>query len=336
VTRAAEHALADALGLVPRIVAAEAERLPAKARGWRVVRAGLTSTRMAVAVLGRDEGEPGAVLKLPTTAEAADGLRREGRMLHALAAEPRVRGWCEFAPRPYALGDVLGQPYRLDRALPGRPPSRTARDDDALARAERRAAAAIAGLHAGTAARVVVGRELAERWIDARIEAAFGRGWRSGSRGERLETLRAELQSGLRGREVVASWIHGDYWLGNVLFSGDGSVAGIVDWDAAAPVDLPVHDVLHLLLYGQRLRSGRELGAIVRGRLAGAPWSRHERELLDRHGAWSHDGALPERHLLLLYWLRHVSLHLGQQGSGRGVRRRLWERRNVDRVLAAL
>jgi hypothetical protein len=37
---------------------------------------------------------------------------------------------------------------------------------------------------------------------------------------------------------------------------------------------------------------------------------------------------------LLLYWLRHVALHARQQSQQVGYRYRLWERRNVEPVLA--
>ena len=41
--------------------------------------------------------------------------------------------------------------------------------------------------------------------------------------------------------------IHGDLWLGNILFSGD-EVTGIVDWEWVRPDGFPFVDALHLLL----------------------------------------------------------------------------------------
>jgi hypothetical protein len=317
-------------------ILAEASRLPRDAAGWTVARAGITSTCMAVVVLAGEDGAPGAVIKLPTTSEAAEGLGRESGVLADLGSDARLDGWRALVPDPCCFGDVLGQPYRVDRALPGDPPVDTLRDDDARVRMQRLAAEAIDGLHRATATRVVVDRRLAEKWIDARIESAFGRAWLSHSAAAQLDALRQELHAALEGRELSASWVHGDYWLGNVLFRAEqDAVGGIVDWDAAAPVDLPIHDILHLLLYGRRQRTGEELGQIVQSHLAGEEWSGEERELLDRYGVWSHDGVLSDRHVLLLYWLRHVGLHMSQ-GLFDGLRRRLWETRNVHRVLGAL
>jgi aminoglycoside phosphotransferase (APT) family kinase protein len=336
-TAVRDRALSQACALVPRILAAAAPDLPEGAGGWTIDRAFLTSTRMAIVMLVRGDGVTGAVVKLPTTPEAAEALGRESGTLAELGADVRLGDWRALVPQPCAFGELLGQPYRIDCALPGQSVVDTARDHAAIARAQWQAAAQIDGLHRATAARVVVDERLAAQWIDAPLVSAFGRAWLTHSAADQLEALRRELHEALEGRELFASWVHGDYWLGNVLFAPDGEeVEGIVDWDAAARVDLPVHDVLHLLLYGRRLRTGKELGGIIERRLAGEQWSREEREMLDRYGSWSHGGVLSDRHVLLLYWLRHVGLHLSQQGASGGMRRRLWETRNVHCVLGAL
>jgi hypothetical protein len=48
----------------------------------------------------------------------------------------------------------------------------------------------------------------------------------------------AKIQSGL---------VHGDFWLGNVLFKKE-RVAGIIDWEWARRDGIPVADILHMLL----------------------------------------------------------------------------------------
>jgi Phosphotransferase enzyme family len=199
------------------------------------------------------------------------------------------------------------------------------------------AAETIHVLHRSTATTVLGDFGLAGRWVDAHLDELSRHGGRNKPLAGGLERLRDELCDALEGITFSAAWIHGDYWLGNLLFSGEPSTpAGIVDWDAAAPIELPLHDLLHLLLYTRRLVTGEELGQIVRRQLSGGAWSSQERRLLDRYGAWRHDGSLSDRHALLLYWLRHVALHARQQRPPVGYRYRLWERRNVDPVLAAL
>lgn len=60
---------------------------------------------------------------------------------------------------------------------------------------------------------------------------------------------------------------HGDLWAGNLLIR-DGSLAGVVDWDAWHPSGAPGTDLLYTIVTDQWLRSRRRLGEIWRSR----PW----------------------------------------------------------------
>jgi len=46
---------------------------------------------------------------------------------------------------------------------------------------------------------------------------------------------------------IPGDLVHGDFWLGNVLFNGD-AVSGIIDWEWAQRDGLRVVDGLHMLL----------------------------------------------------------------------------------------
>jgi hypothetical protein len=314
--------LADAASLVPDVLAA----LPGPARGWVIDSARVTSTDMAVIALARPREAPAAVVKLPLTAAAARGLERESAALTALHADQRLGEWRALVPDVLAQGSVRGQTYRLDRALPGRMPAITAPREEA-------AAELIHELHRATASELA-GDAVAEHWVDAPLRELVRHGR---SHATRLRRVREELHAALAGRRLAAGWIHGDYWLGNVLcVDGHARPDGIADWEAAATPELALHDVLHLLISGRRLASGAQLGAIVRSHLDGAGWSARDRRLLDRYGTWCHDGALSDRQALLLYWLRQAAVHARQQSRIGGGRYRWWELRNVDAVLAAL
>jgi aminoglycoside phosphotransferase (APT) family kinase protein len=233
---------------------------------------------------------------------------------------------------------VLGQPYRIDSFVRGRELL------SGLADAARRdvlveaAAQAIGVLHGSTAATAVGDAGHAERWIDARLAdlAAAGAG-RDPRFAPRAALLRAELHDAVIGRTLTTSWIHGDYWVGNLLFSQDGAgVRGVVDWAAADPADLPLHDLLHLVMYTRRVVGGQGLGQIVRAQLRAPRLSALEQRLLERHVGWPPGGLPSYRDALLLYWLRHVAMHARQHGLSGDWRYRLWERRNVHAVLGAL
>jgi hypothetical protein len=293
-----------------------------------------TSTGVAVMKLARRGAPPSAVVKLAAASEAKRALARETATLATLHADRRLDGWRALLPRPLAQGSARGHSYRIDSALDGRA---VTRPSAALAPALLLCAATSIGvLHEQTATAVGGGTDVVERWVDAPLRELL----RHADGGRRLERrvdlLRDELHDALGSGTFPAAWIHGDCWLGNMLFTGTSAPTGIVDWEAAAPLELPLHDVLHLLLYARRLATGRELGQLLCDQLGRHQWSADERVFLGGQRAWTARGALSERHALLLYWLRHAAVHARQYRSPAGYRYRLWERRNVLPVLAAL
>lgn len=322
------------LGALTREIAAvHPEALPLGA-GAVVLRGTRRATAGGLIVeLGRPGAPVCTILKLASTGAGRRQLERETAILAALHADERLADWRELLPRPIAHGILHGRSYRLDEALAGVPVPTSKKSPDPRVLAA--AASAIAVLHAKTRVRVVGGPDLAERWVDAPLRELTRRGDRSRRRRYCLDLLRDELHGAVTAGTFTGSWIHGDYWLGNLLFSG-GSPTGIVDWEAAAPLELPLHDVLHLLLYTRRLVSGRQLGEILRDQFQRHEWSSEERTLLEQHWPWLLDAPLSSRQMHLLYWLRQVAGHARQQSQSAGYRYRLWERRNVLPVLAAL
>jgi hypothetical protein len=329
--------LADVCALVPRILDAEAGMLHGRGVRPGIARAQLTASGRAIVMLAPPGKSPRAVIKLPLTAEARSALERETRVLAALHADERLGDWRSLVPLPLAEGTVLGQPYRIESVLTGSSVGGRA-GDDATRGVMLEAAASIHFLHRTTMTVASCDSRLAERWIDAPIRDLARHGDRRRPRlASRLDRLRAELHGAVSGRVFSMSWVHGDYWLGNLLSSpGAPTIEGIVDWDAAGSDELAIHDVLHLLFYTRRLRTGRELGGMVRGHLRGERWSPWERRFLQRYGAWCHDGSLSDRHAVLMYWLRHAAFHVRQQARSPTYRHRIWEMRNVQPVLAAL
>jgi aminoglycoside phosphotransferase (APT) family kinase protein len=130
------------------------------------------------------------------------------------------------------------------------------------------------------------------------------------------------------------SWIHGDFWPGNLLVAEDGmTLTGIVDWDLAENGELPMHDVLNLLMATQQFVKRRGLGDIVRGRLNGAPWPSEIQAILEE-ARYAMPADVPERALLLLFWLRFIATYLRKCPDR--ARDEWWMNTNVERVLQTL
>lgn len=335
-SRAEVGALGEVLSLVPGILSAESAALPSCARRPLISDSRVTSTGRAIVVLSHPQRPPSVVLTVPTSVRAVAAHRQETSSLAALHEDERLADWRGLLPTPLAAGKRLEYEYRLDSALPGDLMLRWLDEPSRAWRLVETAAEAVQPLHGRTATEVRCDSIVAGRWVDARIDLV-ARLARRRQQAHRLERLRAELRSALAGCVVRTSWVHGDYWPGNILASArQPEVAGIVDWDAAAPDELALHDILHLLLYTRCLQTGSELGQIVSGHLRGAAWPAWERRLLDRHRR-CHDDTLSERHALLFYWLRAVAFNVGQQYDRvDSLRFRYWQRRNVESVLAAL
>jgi hypothetical protein len=82
---------------------------------------------------------------------------------------------------------------------------------------------------------------------------------------EPLTTLMHRVQRELA--HVRGMMRHGDLWAGNLLVR-DGTLVGVVDWDAWHPSGAPGTDLLYTTVTDQWLRSRRRLGEIWRSR----PW----------------------------------------------------------------
>jgi aminoglycoside phosphotransferase (APT) family kinase protein len=320
--------VAELRAAAPAVLAAEAAALPPGAGAAGLLDAHVTSTGLGIAIAGGRSGLPGVVVKLALTGGAASGLDREGRALAALHGDERLAGWRALVPQRLAHGTLGRRRYAVDTAMAG-----TTGDRATPAAVQETAAEAIAELHGRTAAPVRVGDALAAQW--AARPAALLAEHAGRHTANALCRVAEALEGALHGRTLTAGWVHGDFWPGNLLVRPDGAVSGIVDWDAAAPRELPLHDVLHLLLYTRRVARRAELGEVIVEQLRAPEWAPGERRVLRAYGE-PPAAALADRDALLLYWLRHAAAHTRQQDGARSSRYRLWRRRNVDAVLEAL
>jgi aminoglycoside phosphotransferase (APT) family kinase protein len=151
---------------------------------------------------------------------------------------------------------------------------------------------------------------------------------------QQLARLEAELRVQLYGSELPFSWVHGDFWPGNLLLRPDsGAIGGIVDWDRASADQIPLYDLLHLLAYTRKMQQRSELGEEIVSYLLPAAFDKHERALVREAMVQLGLPTSAEsfRAIVLLYWLRFASANLSRypifQSDGR------WLKKNVFLVL---
>jgi aminoglycoside phosphotransferase (APT) family kinase protein len=265
-------------------------------------------------------------------------LRQQVHILTMLHADGRLAEWRALVPTLLAVGEIEGHAYIVQQLLPGREATSVLSSPAARARMQVAAAAAIGELHRLTAASVVVDAGMLERWIDAPLQVVrhvTATLPRAAGNERAIERLAIELREALAGRTLSVCTVHGDFVPGNILVTPDGAaLTGIVDWELAAHDDLPLLDLLLLLLCVRMVVHRCELGNIVRALLDGAEWTHHERALVEAAEVALPGDAVGMRAMVLLCWLRYVAASLGKSQYFAG--HRLWMMKNIEAVLQSV
>ena len=231
-------------------------------------------------------GSSRLVVKIPVTAVASEAVTREGRMLvdlRRMCTGPLLGTF----PRYVESVHVEERSALVSTALPGAPMSvgyhqwlHTARRSR-VAADFRRAAAWLTAFQTDT--------QLGDRPMTwpTEVEDALRRRW-DGHPCLDLALRRVQAaRSHLEGRTAPTTAVHGDFWFGNLLVTGD-AVTGVVDWENGAVTGSPLRDLarfpLSYSLYldrhtrrGHRVLGHRGLrrdsfGAGVRYALLGSGW----------------------------------------------------------------
>jgi len=208
---------------------------------WRVAGHLPTDLEIVVASLESDGDAPPAVVKLAAEPEASPGLAAEAAAIEELRRLPGLEEWRRLVPAVLVTGADDGLAFFIEDRLPGTDARTAAVSPDATTRLVAEAAAAIAPLHRATAQPCVVDAAMLHRWVGepladvARLLEGPGRRRRESG----LDALGVELETSLLGADVTETWIHGDYWLGNLLVDDDNRITGIVDWGQTERHGLP-------------------------------------------------------------------------------------------------
>jgi hypothetical protein len=198
-----------------------------------------------VATSGSGPREQLAV-KVPTTPRASTAVETEGRMLVALRRLP-LGTLHDTVPRYVESVQEDGSTVLVSTLVTGTPMSvgyhrylHTARPDavradfrragDWLREFQRQTGAATDSLIWPT----TVHDEVAGRWDGhPDLPAALAR--------------LAAARDRLYGLSTPVTVVHGDFWFGNVLVTGD-EVTGVIDWEAGSPAGCPLRDLVRFAL----------------------------------------------------------------------------------------
>lgn len=286
------------------------------------------------------------ILKASASAEGRRALVRHMLQSQSLCKNPLLKG-LGFKLSQIVASELKPTGVRLvERAWTGEDGrsflSSRRRYDAGL----RCALAGIGEIHARTAVTRVVDDTWLARWLDSgrgAVEQAKPALLDDAERHDALAGfLRAQRVFWL-GRKLALGTGHGDFSPGNVLFAAgksetDATLAAIIDWEAASKDAPPGLDAMFMLLTARALRSGEELGFVVRHMLEHPVLSADERHALAAlEPAWlaaygSMTGRAVIRALCGLAWWQHVTTNLAK--ASRFSASALWTAINVDRVLA--
>ncbi len=305
---------------------------------WRLESIANNQTNTIVAFLRPSNGRAPVVVKLPTSIREAESLKKQSENLVSLASDDGLGDWRRVLPNVIACGTVRGFDYYVEQAVPGTPMIELFRNRIVSWNLVNLAVSEINTLHRKTARCLEVDKALVQAWVDDPIYNLVLYSFNGPApyyyQGA-INQLQNRLHRALFERQVCVSWIHGDYSPANIMFDPSGShVTGIVDWDLARPNELPLLDLMHLLVSLRMETRKREMGHIVSDLLVNKDWNPSELKLIQAVGQDLQGSAIDLSDLLLLTWLRHINANVTK--TTRFDNHQQWAVENCISVLKAL
>ncbi len=228
---------------------------------------------------GADERDPEGrwIVRVPLNAAQARLVEREHVMLRRLRAEfPGVP-----VPEPLFSGRLDGMFVTCERRLPGHSAAQFSGRRASMARLFAQAADHLAELV--VAPRATLDEERFGELVTARYELA-ARFAEPESTRRALAAMHARARETLQGRELPLVLAHSDLRSKHVQIEPDGRVLGYYDWGTAVDLDLPFHDLLHLVVHERKQTLNRTAGdAWQLARNGGDGLRPDERAPLDRY-----------------------------------------------------
>lgn len=321
--------------LLPTLDSLESTSSPEE---WKALNICHTLSDMIVVTIGPSGGDGTIILNLPQSRSAKMCSQRQISVIETLHADDRLGEWRNLLPQIVAVGEIGEQAYRIEKMIPGVTALKLLSMPVSREVIQTTAISSIVDMHLRTATINVFDERLYENWVSeplefiSKVERTF---LPFDSCKDILERVDSELRATFLGCSFTLSWIHGDYWPGNILMTGNGrSVTGIVDWETARPDGFPILDLMNFLISTRMIVERKELGEVIQNLLHRNDWSQHERELLDASGSSLYGDQIEMRELLQLFWLGHVGSNLKK--SKRFAHNQVWIAKNIKAVLETL
>jgi len=187
---------------------------------------------------------PTMAVKVSTTDTAAAAVERERGRLETLH-RAGLRAVATTVPVVVESVDCNGRPALALSGLPGAPMTTSYHRWRHTARAKTVKAdfAAVGTWLAAFQTETAGSLAPIDMDSDAALAARFGSDALAGTVGARLRQIHARL----RQHATPRTWVHGDFWCGNILMA-DSRVSGVVDWEEAAESGEPVRDLVRFAI----------------------------------------------------------------------------------------
>jgi aminoglycoside phosphotransferase len=293
----------------------QAGRAQEPATYWRVLKVSASEKHKSIVFIGDEV--PRVVIRVSHSAAAREAETHAYGLLQHLRSRPEVS---QLVPEPVCAGQIAGEPYFAERAMPGASLAKVVRLDKRATYLPMVESFLVALNSRPAAQQEESTQALAASQFAAPVMARVLPLVQDAALRERTAAL---LEHSLAGAVYRPGLLHGDYGVSNILVS-EARLSGVIDWENAQHAAPSVLDAFNYLDSVHRwCTTGLTLADTV-PMLARGEWPIPE-ELAMLRRAMARDG-IPERYLrgfALLYWMRHLSAQLEFQRSNEALTQRV-------------
>lgn len=242
------------------------------------------------------------IIVLPIIQTALVRRRHEAETLRAL----RQSGLpiAKLVPEFLVEGSLDGQPYFVQAEIPGISIDRPIRKLDDLT---EKATRLLIAFHRSTSTTHTLDEKTFQRFFARSLAALVI------DLGPMHEALIYRIEERIRlhllGLPFKTVWMHGDFKIENLLFDPISfEIRGVIDWDLSQRDGLPLLDLVYLLLFNRKLRTGQSMGSLVTEVLLPLQLLDAERQLMSEYVAALQLSPEVIHVLLGFFWIHHLTL----------------------------